>query len=164
MLGKYVSKGIGCHAGHQEVDRCCTRGESEEYITHRWQNMYASEGIHLVFDTQGRGHQKPKTGEPVAPRKGINVLQKFYRKRILWTDIYFKHQSSLIFCCGQNYSRYVRSNLKYLLSPSGPLSPAIIWTWCGQSNLPHETFCFGVLSLKTFKFSCCSTIFQMTRN
>ena len=32
---------LGCHAGHQEVSRCCTRGESQVSFAHRLQSMRA---------------------------------------------------------------------------------------------------------------------------
>ena len=33
-------KWLSCHAGHQEISRCRTRGESEESIAHRRQRVY----------------------------------------------------------------------------------------------------------------------------
>ena len=38
------------------------------------------EGIHPGFETQGRSHQKSKTGVSVAPQKRTCVLQKFKKK------------------------------------------------------------------------------------
>ena len=47
---KYVDlKTFGCHDGHQEVSRCHTRSESEEYIAHKPR-------ILLLFKTQDRRH------------------------------------------------------------------------------------------------------------
>ena len=38
-LQVYGLEQLSCHAGHQEVSRCCTRGESEESIVCRQRNM-----------------------------------------------------------------------------------------------------------------------------
>ena len=60
-----------------EVIRCYTRGESEECIgeeAHKY-------GIHPGFDTQGRHHQKSKTGIS-GPTKRTDVTSKLFRKRI----------------------------------------------------------------------------------
>ena len=53
------SKRLSCPADHQEVSRCCTRGESEESIA--WRQKAHKQGIHLGFESQGRRHQKSKT-------------------------------------------------------------------------------------------------------
>ena len=37
------SKGLGCHADLYTVSRCCTRGESEEFIVHRRASTQARE-------------------------------------------------------------------------------------------------------------------------
>ena len=39
--------------------------------------------IHLGFETQGRCHQKFKTGGSVAPQKKIYILQKFIKENIV---------------------------------------------------------------------------------
>ena len=39
---------------------------------------HASEGIHPGFETQGRRHQKPKTGVSVAPQKGLVSYKIFF--------------------------------------------------------------------------------------
>ena len=49
------------------VGGCRTTGESEEYIARKWRSMQAR--INPSFETQGRPHQKPKTGAPVALQK-----------------------------------------------------------------------------------------------
>ena len=49
-----VGNATGCHAGHQDVSRYSTRGESEASIVHK-------RGIHPGFETQGRHHQMSKT-------------------------------------------------------------------------------------------------------
>ena len=64
--GMWIEK-AGCHADLYTVSRCCTRGESGD---HRGEKV-PKKGIHPGFDTQGRYHQKSKTGVSVAPRKGL---------------------------------------------------------------------------------------------
>ena len=64
---------LGCHAGHQEISRCHTRGESDESIVCRWW----SEEIHPGFEIQGRCHQKSKQGIS-GPTKRTDVLQIFF--------------------------------------------------------------------------------------
>ena len=39
-----------------------------------------AKGIHSGFETQGRPHQKSKTGVLVAPQKGTDVPQNFFKK------------------------------------------------------------------------------------
>ena len=39
-------------------------------------------GIHPGFETQGRRHQKSKTGVSVAPRKGLTSSKNFLKKRV----------------------------------------------------------------------------------
>ena len=73
----WVLKRLSCNAGRQEVGGCCTRGESEESIACRWWN-------HLGFETQGRLHQKSKTGVAVAPQKGL-MSPKFLWKRFFFS-------------------------------------------------------------------------------
>ena len=46
---------LGCHASHQEVSRCCTRGESQ--------------GIHPGFKTEYRRYYKSKTVSSLTPQK-----------------------------------------------------------------------------------------------
>ena len=43
--------------------------------------VYASEGIHPGFETQGRRHQKSKTGVSVAPQKGLVSYKIFLKKK-----------------------------------------------------------------------------------
>ena len=56
-------KRLGCHAGHQEVSRCHTRGESEESIVHRWWSMQVRESTLAlkprvdVITSSKRGYQ-----------------------------------------------------------------------------------------------------------
>ena len=71
-------KGDCCHAGRQEVSRCCTRGVSEESIVHRQWRMQASGSIlvrnpgqtSLVFSNRGIS----------GLRKMADVLQIFFKK------------------------------------------------------------------------------------
>ena len=44
---------------------------------------HANKSFHPGFETQGKRHQKFKTGVSVAPQKGlINVLQNFFLKKL----------------------------------------------------------------------------------
>ena len=43
-------------------------------------NKAHKQGIHPGFETQGRHHQKSKTGVSVAPQKGTCFLQNFFKK------------------------------------------------------------------------------------
>ena len=67
-------KRLGCHVDLCTVNRCHTRG------SHKWETM---KGIHPGFETQGRRHQKSKTGVSVAPRKGL-LSSKIFLKKTLW--------------------------------------------------------------------------------
>ena len=61
-----ASKRLGCHADLYTVSRCHIRDESEDHTSEK-----ACKGIHHSFETQGRCHQKSKTGVSVAPQKGL---------------------------------------------------------------------------------------------
>ena len=39
------------------------------------------QGIHPGFETQGRRHQKSKTGVSVAPRKGLMSSKNLFKKK-----------------------------------------------------------------------------------
>ena len=54
-----ASRWIRYHAGHQEVSRCCTRGDSEESTARRWWSMQVR-GTHPGFENQNRYYQKYK--------------------------------------------------------------------------------------------------------
>ena len=71
---------LNCHVCHQEVSRCCTRGESEDSIACRQWSLQVW-GIHPFFETQGRHHQKSKTGLLVASQKGLMSSKFFFKKR-----------------------------------------------------------------------------------
>ena len=63
----WMKKKLGCHAEHQEVSRCCTRGKFEESIVYRWGS--AQVGINPDFETHCKCCQKSKREVPVAPKK-----------------------------------------------------------------------------------------------
>ena len=66
----HVGNATGCHAGRQEVGRCCTRSESEEFITHRRENTQASKGSTLA-------PQKGLVSSPLPKRKKLKRLEKW---------------------------------------------------------------------------------------
>ena len=56
---------------------------TEAVDTHLYvKTLLGIQGIHPGFKTQGRRHQKSKTGESVAPRKGF-MSSKILRKKTL---------------------------------------------------------------------------------
>ena len=57
------------------VGKCCTRGESQEFIARRRQSTQARDP--LGFQTQGRRYQKSITGALVAPWKGVMPSKNF---------------------------------------------------------------------------------------
>ena len=65
---------IGCHAGCQEVSKCCTISESSEHVT----CMPPSRANKA--ETLRRLHQKSKTGVSVASQKRTYVLQIMFLK------------------------------------------------------------------------------------
>ena len=83
---------LSCHAGYQGVSRCCTRGESEEYLCTQV-TKHVSEGIHPGFEIQGSHHQKSKTGISVALLNGL-----MSSKRLLFFKIDFFHKDTLLRC------------------------------------------------------------------
>ena len=71
--------------------KCCTRGESEDHTREK----ACRKGIHHGFETQGRHHQKSKTGVLVAPRKGLMQAKKSFLKNsslpcFLWEKLRIK--------------------------------------------------------------------------
>ena len=64
-LQVHGSKELGYHAGHQEVSRCCTRGESEEYSMQT--RKHASESTLAL---------KPGTGVTSSPKQGYQWSHK----------------------------------------------------------------------------------------
>ena len=75
-----VSMGLNSstHADHYNVSRCGTRDESEGSIVES--EKAHKRGIHPGFETQGRRHQKSKTGVSVVPQKGL-VFSKNWKNR-----------------------------------------------------------------------------------
>ena len=59
----HVRNVLGCHAGGQEVGRCCTRGESEASVVHRQGSTQARDPSWLW---------NPGQTSPVAQNKGIS--------------------------------------------------------------------------------------------
>ena len=59
-----------CHTGHQDVSRCCTRGESEESIVCRQQSRQAKEST-LALKPRVDVTRSPKTKISVTPQKGL---------------------------------------------------------------------------------------------
>ena len=54
-------------------------------------------GIHPGFETQGRCHQKSKTGVSVAPQKGLFVSSKNFKKKKICShkfasEIFFRNR------------------------------------------------------------------------
>ena len=72
------SKRLSCHADLYTVSRCCTRGESEDHTGEK----ACRKGIHPGFETQGRHHQKSKTGVTVAPQKGLMSSKTSKKKHL----------------------------------------------------------------------------------
>ena len=84
---------MSCDVGRQEVSRCCTIGENLKNPLHV--DMEACKrGIHSDFETQGRRHQKSKTGVSVVPEKGLMSSQLVFtvRKRSC-RKVMFSHLS-----------------------------------------------------------------------
>ena len=69
-------------SGCQEVSRCHTRGESEEFIACRRQSMQAQEDPLWLWNPGQTSPEKSKTGASVAPSKGLSV--SIFLKKILW--------------------------------------------------------------------------------
>ena len=76
---------LGSHAGHPEVGRCSTRGESQG-ICDTYTSTKCEKGrTHSGFETQRRHHQKSKTGVSVAPQKGLMSYKNFKKKYAVGT-------------------------------------------------------------------------------
>ena len=84
-------KQFSCHAGCQEVSRCHTRGESEDSVAHRRRSTQ-TRGSKPGFETQGRCHQKSKTGA----REITDVLQKIGVRTIRTFLVYERGRSSSV--------------------------------------------------------------------
>ena len=73
MLVKvHRSTRLSCNAGHQEISRCHTRGESEDNTCEN----ACKQIIHPGFEICGRRHKKSKTGVSFAQQKWL-VFKKF---------------------------------------------------------------------------------------
>ena len=84
-------KQFSCNAGCQEVSRCHTRGESEDSVAHRRRSTQ-TRGSKPGFETQGRCHQKSKTGA----REITDVLQKIGVRTIRTFLVYERGRSSSV--------------------------------------------------------------------
>ena len=73
-VGSHWAKWNQCHKLIAEVSRCHTRGESEEFIACRWESTQVRDPP--SFETQGRCHQKSKTGVSVKPRADVTKKSK----------------------------------------------------------------------------------------
>ena len=80
----HVGKTNSCHADHQEVSRCRTRGEYEESIECRQESTQGR-------DPQDRCHQKSKTRVSVAPQKGLVSPEQFkiFKKKVRYTRLIY---------------------------------------------------------------------------
>ena len=73
---KYVDqKRLSCHVSCQEASRCHLKWIWGIHCVQA--RKYASQGIQPSFETQGRYHQKSKTGLSVAPQKGLMSSKNF---------------------------------------------------------------------------------------
>ena len=72
------SKRLSCHVGRQEVSGCCTRGEFEEYVAHRWQSMQARDPPWL-WDP-GQTSPEVQSRGISGPTKRTDIPQLFFIK------------------------------------------------------------------------------------
>ena len=72
------SKRLDCHAGHQEVSRCRTRGECEEFGAHRQQSMQVR-GSTLFLKPRADITRSRKQGIS-GPTKGLMSSKKIQNK------------------------------------------------------------------------------------
>ena len=78
---KYVDqKRLSCHAGHQDVSKCCTRGESEESIASRSGRTHVGDLLLLwkPRQTSPEGQNSYING----PTKRTDVLKNFIEKAL----------------------------------------------------------------------------------
>ena len=78
-----------CHAGHQEVCRCSTRGwfQGMNICFHK---TFKNCRTHSGFDTQKRRHQKSKSGIPVALNRSILSAWFAYDNIFFYTFLFLK--------------------------------------------------------------------------
>ena len=88
-------KRLSWTAGHQEVSRCCTRGEFKESVAHRWGSTQVRDPP--GFETQGRHHQKSKTGIWEDWPKGLMSSKTFIKNHKI-NVIILPHDSTCRFC------------------------------------------------------------------
>ena len=79
LLKQACGEVTSCHAGHQEISRCYTRGKSQEYISHM-PPPSANKAGHSGFETQRRHHRKSIAGVSVATQKGL-ISSKTLKKK-----------------------------------------------------------------------------------
>ena len=75
----HVGNVTGCHADLYTVGRCCTRGESQEFMACRWQSTQARDPPWLwnLGETSSEVQNRGISG----PTKRTHVLQKFKKKK-----------------------------------------------------------------------------------
>ena len=77
---------LGCHAGHQEVGRCRTRGESQGMYNVTRMPLLSLNKVEptLALKPRGRRHQKSETGVSMAQQKKLmsskipSIKKKFF--------------------------------------------------------------------------------------
>ena len=81
LLKHACGEAISCHAGHQEVGRYYTRGESQGiFITFTYMLLpSANKTAHSSFETQRKCHQKSRTEISVAPQKELMSSKNFLK-------------------------------------------------------------------------------------
>ena len=67
------SKRLGCSVGHQQVNRCHTKGEFEEWITHRWLSMHVR-NLYPGFETC----------RAIKTKSWLKVTHGFIPRKIQW--------------------------------------------------------------------------------
>ena len=106
------SKRLGYNAGYQEVSRCHTRGQSEEFITCRWQSMQVRDPPWLW----NPGHTSPEVRN-MGPTKRTYVLQNIlYRPCVSWRLSSWKLMCWLSSLCKSERRRTAAQRWSYLLS------------------------------------------------
>ena len=95
LYARMWMKQFDCHAGCQEVSRCCTTDESLESIVHKWQSTQVREST-LALRPRGRATRSPKQEYQWPNKKRTCVLQKLNnRKKKL-------HLQNCVFIYGNN--------------------------------------------------------------
>ena len=81
MSASMWSKRLSCHADLYIVSRCHTRGESQEFIAHRWQSMQVRDPPWLW--NPGETLPEVQNRSISGPTKRTYVLQKIFKKKTL---------------------------------------------------------------------------------